>query len=1030
MSRRNPLSEMPFYGLTDFQLTWENETEKQKILALMDNNGFKEFMKNSVSMKEAKANIEDMKYFDLDEINLQTKEINAMNILHFNCRMLAKSRGKINAFLKSLDKEPDIIMLSEIGKEGYRYLQSTFPNYNFESDIPKQNNYGGVAILALRHIYDITINPDLKLIKTCNCTKCQVEDLWLNVSCQGKKFTVGTLYRHPNGKIDHFIDQMTTSVNKIPKSNTCIIGGDLNIDLLNISNESVLNYASLFMSCGFVPKIHLPTRITDHTCTLIDHIFLRLPNKYNDIQTFSGCIFSDISDHLPLILGLSLINRPSIKRAFVRIANKKTQEKFKKKCEDFDWGILNMEITIEEKYNIFQQNILGMFEECFPLVKQSRKRNKDKKWITSGLLKSIRNKHRLYKKQLKSPTPHNKSTYLNYQAILESTLKLAEETYFFNLLKETKDSSVKLWKCLGSIINPNKKNKQNRIDKLYANGEYLDDDEAISNHMNQYFCTVGKKLANELPPGEDHKKYMRNKVSETMFLSPIEEREIAKEISKLNSKKSPGPDNISPKILKYCEQIIKTPLANLFNSSIEAAEYPAQLKVAKVIALYKKNSSYLPENYRQISLLSCIDNIFEKNLHKRFMKFIDKNKIIILEQFGFLPKHSTIHALIEVTENIRKSVDKGEYALGIYLDLKKAFDTVNHKILLSKLDHYGFRGHVNTFINSYLSNRQQYTVVNGKKSATCLIDTGVPQGSVLGPMLFIIYINDIINCISDGKTTLFADDTSILLQDTNLNILKQKSEKTLKDVYDWLVSNRLTLSWEKTNFVIYHSFKKNADGLRELKVYDNIIKRVKSVKYLGMIIDEHLSWNSHINNLCNLLSRNFNLFYNIRNIVPTNLKRQLYFSLVFSHIQYDIEIYGTCRNNLLNKVQTLQNKLLKVLYKHPYRTDTNYLHRELNILKVKGIRKLNILKFVYESINKTSIKQFHKHYTFHRNIHNRNSRQDKRLYPTVFKTKYGESTLHYVGTKLWNSLENNIKTCSSLYTFKKAIRLSCIARYN
>ena len=250
------------------------------------------------------------------------------------------------------------------------------------------------------------------------------------------------------------------------------------------------------------------------------------------------------------------------------------------------------------------------------------------------------------------------------------------------------------------------------------------------------------------------------------------------------------------------------------------------------------------------------------------MKFIEKHKIMILQQYGFLPKHSTVFALIDVIDSIRKIIETGEYALGVYLDLKKAFDTVDHEILLSKLDHYGFRGHSNKLIRSYLTGRSQFTFVNGKKSKIHYIETGVPQGSVLGPLFFILYINDIIYCINRGKMTLFADDTSLLLHHKKLNILKQQAENEIKNLYDWLISNKLTLNWDKTYFVIFHTKKKRIENLHELKVNAKIIKRMDSVVYLGMDIDQNLSWNNHVNKLCNKLSKNFHMFYNIRNLLP------------------------------------------------------------------------------------------------------------------------------------------------------------------
>ena len=288
----------------------------------------------------------------------------------------------------------------------------------------------------------------------------------------------------------------------------------------------------------------------------------------------------------------------------------------------------------------------------------------------------------------------------------------------------------------------------------------------------------------------------------------------------------------------------------IFNSALVTCVYPTDMKLAKVSALYKKKEHLYPENYRPISLLSCLDKLFEKLIYRRFIKFIEKHKLIVLEQYGFLKKHSTTLALINLVDTIKSFLDKGEFVLAIYLDLKKAFDTVNHDILLAKLAHYGFRGHAFNFIQSYLKNRKQYTYVNNVKSNISSIDTGVPQGSVLGPLFFLLYVNDIVKCLHEEMASLFADDTAILLHNKNLQVLKNKAENCLKKLHDWLISNKLSLSIEKTFFIIYHSKKKKIEQQFDyLKLHNSSIKRVKFVKYLGMTLDENLSWDLHVKEL-------------------------------------------------------------------------------------------------------------------------------------------------------------------------------------
>ena len=352
---------------------------------------------------------------------------------------------------------------------------------------------------------------------------------------------------------------------------------------------------------------------------------------------------------------------------------------------------------------------------------------------------------------MQRPTQENISRYKEYKTILDSALDAAQQKYYHELFSDAKSSAINMWKTLGSIINPGKKKNTNKITRLKIGEEFIEDSQQISNEMNNHFCTIGSKLSHQLPPGKPYQSFMKNMVNHTIFLSPIEESEVISEINKLNSKKSPGYDNISPKILKMCKSSISQPLTTIFNYSIETANYPSKLKISKVIALYKKDAHYMPDNYRPISLLSCIDKVFEKLIYKRFIKFIEKHQIIILQQYGFLRKHSTVLALIENVDNIRNYIDNGEYVLGIYLDLRKAFDTVDHNILLGKLNHYGFRGHVNKFIQSYLNGREQYTTINGSNSKMQNISKGVPQGSVLGPLFFLIYVNDIVNVLSNEK---------------------------------------------------------------------------------------------------------------------------------------------------------------------------------------------------------------------------------------------------------------------------------------
>ena len=293
-----------------------------------------------------------------------------------------------------------------------------------------------------------------------------------------------------------------------------------------------------------------------------------------------------------------------------------------------------------------------------------------------------------------------------------------------------------------------------------------------------------------------------------MYLFNTNTVEILKIIKSLKNTNSTGYDDFSTKFVKLSASLIAPALVKIFNLAINTGIYPDSLKIAKVIPVFKKGDQMSVNNYRPISILSPINKIFEKILYSRLIKYIDKSNILYKYQFGFRKNHSTEHALIELVDQIKLNMGGNKMTCGIFIDLSKAFDTVNHKILIDKLEHYGIRGKALDIFKSYLSNRKQYVQLENSKSELCPIYIGVPQGSVFGPLFFILFINDLYKCCPDGKVRLFADDTTIFFHKNNIKDIISTGKLIMIQLAIWLKANKLTLNAEKSSFTIFKSSRK------------------------------------------------------------------------------------------------------------------------------------------------------------------------------------------------------------------------------
>lgn len=1028
-AQENFLLYMPFAKLTDFELEQELQSTKNYFLSLMEENNFHTVVKENKFYNEMNERDDILcKYYDTEEFtSLKLGQSQSLNIFSLNIRSLPKHAGELSCFLNSLETKFDIIVLNEIGRCDSSIIDNIFMGYTLHVDLPMDNMKGGVGIYISNRLGNVTRNTDFEFVKSCECALCEVESVFLIFNWFDIQFNILSVYRHPRGNKNHFIDDLNIAINKIKNKNITYLIGDTNIDILKFDKNNIHSeYVSTLFENGFHPLVTFPTRITSHSATLIDHMFIK--THKDNLHTTSGIIYCDISDHLACFLSTRpKVNNTTNKRPKVRLFGQKQCDKFVEQMNLYAWE--NLYSANNDWYHEFIQIVSKMFNSSFPMVTISRKRIKDKPWITKGLKISCKKSSKLYKASLKKPNSPAAIMYSRYNKILKSCIKKAETIYHSEIF-ESKETTVRqLWKHLGTLINSKGNNKHKHIEKILFNGRFHSDNRDISNAMNEHFCKVGESLQSTLPPCDSSafKKHLPDRIMNSFVLSHVLYEDIMQEIKSLDPKKSTGHDGIGAKIIKLCPEIFATNLCKIFNKSIDNGEYPSDMKIARVIALFKKGNKNDPNNYRPISLLSCFNKIFERLICKQLLSFLEKYNILVKYQFGFRQHHSTILALTEITDHIRCLLDNGNYVLGLFVDLSKAFDTVDHKILLYKLAHYGIRGHANNFFESYLSNRKQYTYINNENSSMMEIKCGVPQGSVLGPVLFLIYINDICHAVGDESARLFADDTGIFTHGKILEPLIQNSIITYRRLFCWCLDNRLTINCSKTCFIVFRTKNKRVpNDLQHIKIDDIVIDRVNVTKYLGLYLDEYLTWDVHVTKLCKSLMRYFGIFKNLRDSITNSVARQLYHAFIYSRIDYGVQVYGSCSNKLLSKIQILSNKLLKFLLKRHPRTPTNHLYNELKILKVTDIFEVNVLAFVKKCLYGQCPTIFQNYYTYQQ--HNYPSREPK-LYIHRHRTNLAANSLKIKGASLWNNLDTEIKGKAALKSFKRILKVHYLSKY-
>jgi len=669
------------------------------------------------------------------------------------------------------------------------------------------------------------------------------------------------------------------------------------------------------------------------------------------------------------------------------------------------------------------------YESSFPYCKfKLNEKHKNKPWLSSGMINSIHHKNKLYKKYLSQKNDISKLTYTNYRNKLDKLLKIAKNEYYINKFFEVKNDSKRTWQIVNSLLNKSKRN--NYPDSFHSeDGITYTTEKDIANGFNNFFTNIGSNLAGKIPNTDAHfNDYLGQNNLQSIFWTPISTKEIELIVAKFKYKGNCGIDDIDQRVIINTIDIISEPLAHIFNTSLTTGSVPNELKIGQIIPIHKSSDKEQFTNYRPISILPCISKILERLVYIRLSSFLSANKILTNSQFGFRQNCSTEMALSIIVDKLISNIDSNKTTSGVYIDLSKAFDTLDHTILIAKLEHYGIRGISLDWFRDYLRDRKQAVKFNKTISDLNTTNCGVPQGSILGPLLFIIYINDCVKVANSLHFVMFADDTNIFQSDTDIELLNRNMNSELGKLSKWFKANKLSLNISKTKFMLF-TRRKNVHPDFKLYIDNREIDRVESMKFLGVLIDEHINWKEHIRLICIKLARSIGVINRLKRFLPFKILKQLYCCLFLSHIQYCILIWGKNSQTVIHPICILQKRIIRVITNSDYRAHTSQLFRNLGLLKYEDILNYKTAIFMYKLEHNDMPDAFSNFIPKNqqRQSYRLRNRGDYSIERSSSKLK--SNSLKVFGAKLWNTLPQILRTKKSKYSFKFNYKKLLIERY-
>lgn len=842
------------------------------------------------------------------------------------------------------------------------------------------------------------------------------ESIWVLVESEKDKLVVGCMYRPPSADSAYYNSMLDQIEKARMVSEDMVLLGDLNFDYKfdeSLSTNPIKYMEELYCLQQLVTE---PTRTTLTSSTILDIILTSVRDKHTKTKVLKV----SLSDHYPVFTILRWGSKGNLQRH-----KEITFRDYKNFDENnFLQDLSNANILTEQfeestfidRWIEFKRVFTSVCDKHVPLVTR-RMKNRYNPWITSDIVKLMYDRDHVKTKaqDLKDKVLWDEYTRLRNQ--VTSLIHRRKKEYYENEITEKGSNPQKMWKIIDRITKNDNKNQPCIIDNVSAN------------QFNEYFCSIGPTTVDNIPEPREEIPW-KGPVSRAEFrFSYLNTDDVEKRLKSLGIKSNVDVLGFDAKLLSLSARILAPFVTKLFNASITMKVIPDDWKFARVSPIYKgKGDKKVLGNYRPISVITHIAKILEKEMQRQLLTYLVENEFITIDQSAYRQYHNTQTSLHRVVDDWIENICDGVLTGVCLLDIRKCFDTIDHHILLQKLEFYGIKNNEAAWFKSYLENRAQVVNLNGELSDKNYLSLGVPQGSVLGPILFMLYVNDLSRHVYLGSANLYADDTIIYCTGNTIEEVNSKLQICINHASQWYRGNRLVLNSEKSNTILISSrakVKQYMEGL-STELNEHLLEQTTSVDYLGVRIDHILSWDDHVSRLCKTLSFKVSRLARLRRSTPKSVLFKIYNSIIQPSIDYAITVWGHTTAANITKVQRIQNYAARILS-----GNFDYINcRGIDI--VKNLGWMNIVErrryfdcvLMFKCLHGLAPDYLANQFTFHSEI---SDRENVRFHPMdVYipfpRLELFRNTFLYNGAVLWNDLPNGLKECTTLDAFKRGLK--------